>query len=114
MSYGATKIPWSYEYEVEGHEVVVTRTHASTAYPRNGNVGAATEYFTWSSTADGEHVTSHADSRATAYEYARARILGIDYYWHPDYPARARNVRGWMKVQDEMKANYRRRIRPTG
>lgn len=96
----------SYRYEVDGHEIVVTRTHVGTAYARNGNVGNATEYFIWSATADGVEVAFSEDRRSEAYEVARAHALGIEYV---NIPSQRRyvNVRGWTKVQDEMKANYR-------
>jgi hypothetical protein len=106
---GIAKI--TYRYEVNGHEVTVWRQHVGTAYARNGNAHNPTEYFIWASAVDGEWVLSHMDRRATAYEYARARILGIDYYDHPNHPTRARNVRSWHVVQDEMRANYRGQTR---
>lgn len=105
--------PITYVYEVEGHEVAVTRRHVGTAYARNGNVGNPTEYFEWEALVDGKRIGVGSWQRAVAYEAARAHILGIDYFHpHPDGPFanRARNVRPYTLVADEMKANYRRRI----
>lgn len=115
MAKSTHPITYVYAIDHEGaeHEITVTRRHVGTAYARNGNVHNPTEYFTWSAALDGETVGTGYDSRATAYEYARAQLLGIPYYWHPNYPNRARNVRSYVLVQDEMRANYRRRIQET-
>ncbi len=100
--------PITYVYEVEGREVEITRAHVGSAYPSNGNVGNATEYFTWSARC-GLGVTTGASSRASAYEHARAMILGHRYYDHPNFPTRWVGVRNFREVAAEMKANYRGR-----
>lgn len=101
-----TTAPITYLYEFNDHLIKITRSHAGTAYPRNGNVGNATEYFTWSAwTIYG--VASNCATRASAYEHARAMILGQRYYDHPNFPTRWVNVRNWLEVKREMKANYR-------
>jgi hypothetical protein len=102
--------PVTYVYDVEGHEVAVTREHVRTAYARNGNVGNPTEYFKWSATVDGESVTSWARTRADAYEYGRAAVLGYAYSpGHGDNFRGAKNVRNFRLVADEMQTNYQRR-----
>lgn len=67
----------TYLYEVEGRQVAVWREHVGSAYARNGNVGNATEYFIWHSDVDGESASRGCHSRASAYEHARAQILGV-------------------------------------
>lgn len=99
--------PITYTYDVEGRTITITRRHVGTAYARNGNVGNASEYFVWDASIDGESYGGSYEDRATAYEYARAHIIGIPYYWHSNYPNRARNVRNYNVVREEMKNNYR-------
>lgn len=103
--------PIAYHYDIDGHDVKVTRRHVRTAYARNGNVSNPTEYFVWDARVDGEYVVGNVGERSTAYEYARARVLGIDYFWDSNQPTKARNVRSFRLVQDEMKANYVRQER---
>lgn len=100
--------PIVYVYEFEGHILELERVHIGSAYARNGNVSNPTEYFNWTHRVDGALIgTTH--SRASAYEHARAKVLGIDYYDHPNFPHRARGIRNYILVQQEMRANYRSR-----
>ena len=103
--------PISYHYDVEGHDVALSRTHVGTAYARNGNAGNPTEYFVWEACVDGERVVSNRPSRSDAYEHARARALGTSYV-NDELRHRYVNVRGWVTVQAEMRANYRGQERP--
>lgn len=104
-----TTHPITYRYDFQGHVIEVTRRHVYTAYAANGNVGNPTEYFDWESTVDGERATTAAPSRAVAYEYARAKVLGIPYRCDEGMARRSENVRYWWIVRDEMRANYRGR-----
>lgn len=104
--------PITYHYDCEGHAIEVTRVHVGTAYARNGNVGNPTEYFQWESTVDGEWATGTAPTRTVAYEYARAKALGIPYSYDEGMARRSKNVRAFWVVQTEMKANCRRHGRP--
>lgn len=106
----STPAPLSYRYDFEGHEIIVTRQHIGTAYPSNGNVGNPTEYFQWMSTVDGQYATGTAPTRAVAYEYARAKALGIRYRYDEGVARRSENVRHFHTVQQEMKANYRGKV----
>lgn len=103
--------PITYVYAVGGHRVEIVRRHVGTAYARNGNVGNPTEYFTWESRLDGEFVTYGEESRAIAYEHARAKALGIPYAYSETRPGPKwnKNVRPYPLVQDEMKVNYQGR-----
>lgn len=100
--------PLTYRYDVDGHQVDVTRRHIGTAYP-NGNVHNPTEYFVWSAKADGVPVHGHVSSRSVAYEYARAKVLGIRYAYDDRRGGRCVNVRPFTVVAREMRANYRGR-----
>lgn len=112
--------PITYYYRVEDNTVGITRRHIGTAYARNGNVGNPTEYFLWDWEVANDDLGTFTHSgrghatRADAYEHARARILGIPYndpYVGGRTPyanqpqRRSVNVRNWLTVQEEMKAN---------
>lgn len=101
-----TTHPITYVYAFLGHVIEITREHVGTAYAMNGNAGNPTEYFTWRSALDGEHVIGTAPTRAVAYEYARAKALGIAYRYDEGVARRCENVRPWTVVQAEMRANY--------
>lgn len=98
-----------YVYEVEGHTIEIVRRRIGQAYARNGNAHNPTQYYAWDSTLDGEPLFGREQSRRSAYENARAHILGIDYYDHPNYPHRWKNVRNFRVVDAEMRANRRTR-----
>ena len=110
--------PIAYQYNIGGNIVVIERVHYGTAYARNGNVGNPTEYFKWNWTVEmkarclesGAH--GHGDSRADAYERARASVLGIRYV-NDEQRRRYTNVRPWTVVKAEMQANYNGRAKPT-
>jgi hypothetical protein len=106
--------PITYRYLFNDHVIEVTREHCGTAYPENGNVHNPTEYFVWNSTLDGESATSWRQTRAVAYEYARAKALGIPYRYDEGVARRSENVRFFTVVADEMKDNYVGRFRPEG
>lgn len=100
--------PITYRYNVEGTGVSITRRHIGEAYPRNGNVGNPTQYFAWEWITD-EGKSGNGSSRADAYERARASVLGIPYIFH-EPTRRYVNVRSYLVVADEMKANYKGRV----
>lgn len=108
-----TTNPITYHYDVAGHTISVARRHVGTAYARNGNAHNPTEYFVWEARVDGQLVGTGYDTRATAYEYARASALGIKYrqtrYARGRVAVRGINERLYTIVQDEMRANYRGR-----
>lgn len=99
--------PITYVYVIDGHEVAITRVHVGTAYARNGNVGNPTEYFVWEARVDGVYAVGHCRSRVEAYEYARCGIAGLTYVpIREGRPGKERNIRHYLLVADEMKANY--------
>lgn len=108
--------PITYAYNIEGAIVLITRVHVGTAYPRNGNVGNPTEYFRWEWSVSSQlmgygkltfpDLKGRGDSRADAYERARAAVLGIPYRTG-EYAKDCVNVRPWTVVKAEMQANYR-------
>lgn len=112
MAKSTHPITYHYDFEHNGstHDIAITRRHTGTAYARNGNVGNPTEYFRWEAVVNGVTVAGLAfRDRTDAYENARAKVLGIPYRFDLERPARCCNVRSWVVVRDEMKANYRRR-----
>lgn len=98
--------PITYHYDIDGHDVAITRHHVKTAYPMNGNVGNPTEYFVWSVKVDDVSIATNLVNRADGYEEARCSIAGI-VYRNDEYRHRYENVRSFYLVQQEMKANYR-------
>ena len=101
--------PIAYRYVVEGHDVVVSRRHIGAAYARNGNAHNPTEHFVWDAEVDGRSAAHQRPSRSDAYEHARAQVLGIAYA-NDDVHRRHVNVRSFVVVQAEMRANYRGRL----
>ena len=94
-------------YEIDGNVITVTRRWVNEAYARNGNVANPTQYYLYYSTLNGENVTDYCKRSADAYEHARAKLLGIDYFPGVGPTDQgARNVRPHWVVTDEMKANY--------
>lgn len=101
--------PIAYRYSVEGATVTIERVHIGTAYARNGNVGNPTEYFRWNWNVE-TGKKGNGSSRSDAYERARASVLGIRYVYN-DHKKLWVNVRPWTLVRDEMRANYRGRVK---
>lgn len=105
---GKSTSPITYHYDVDGHDVAVTRRHTGTAYAANGNVGNPTEYFVWSVAVDGVLLMDSIAQRAIAYEYGRAHAQGVRYLYS-DRPGRGVGIRNYNLVAEEMRANYRGR-----
>lgn len=102
----------SYLYEIDGHDVTISRLHTGTAYARNGNAHNPTEYFRWDMAIDGEPYLSACRSRTEAYEHARCRIRDLGDYVCTDRRHRYQNVRNVFAVQEEMRQNYRGVAKP--
>lgn len=107
----ASTYPITYIYDYDGHTIEVSRRHVRTAYARNGNVSNPTEYFVWETSVDGETVSTLSITRTDAYEYGRAKVEGIRFRPDNDLGLGGINVRSYIVVRDEMKANYVKRVK---